>query len=314
MGKKDGGGVFFSVSVDERVLRRSFGPISFSPSCHWGTELRAERKSHRGGSFVVDFRGEFSWWIFCGGFFVVDFLWWIFVVDFLWWIFVVDFLWWIFCGGFLWWIFCGGFLWWIFCGGFLWWIFCGGFFVVDFCGGFFVVDFCGGFFVVDFCGGFFVVDFWERGWVFTLTCLSCHCSRHTCKYRDTHNCFITAEKSDDVAHGFVLGVIACKAGKGREWHAAIRELSMNNTGNYLAGFEQGNSSGKKLATLCIGRWTMSILCIIMYWYMDQYYVLVHGPVLCIGAWTSILYWYMDTFKRGWRRKKNTWLRVCSVFL
>ena len=112
-----------------------------------------------GGVFVV----VFLWWCFCGGVFVVVFLRWCFCVG------VVVFLWW--CGD----VFVVVFLWWCFCVGavvFLCW--CGDVFVVVFlslclCGGAFVVVFlwlcfCGGVFVLVFlcwcfCAGVFVVVF-----------------------------------------------------------------------------------------------------------------------------------------------------------
>ena len=158
-------------------------------------------------------------WCFCGGVFVVVFLWWcscggVFVVVFLCWCFsggvsVVVFLRWCFCAGvlvvvFLWWCFRGGvvvFLWWCFCGGvlvvvFLWWCSCGGVFVLVwwcFCGGVFVVVFlwwcfCGGVFVVVFlwwcfCGGVFGVG--SCGGVFVVVFLWwCLCDKPQEEYAE----------------------------------------------------------------------------------------------------------------------------------
>ena len=75
----------------------------------------------------------FVWWCFCGGVFVMAFLWrcswWCFSgIFFLWCYFVVIFLCWCFCGG-------------VFVVIFLRWCFCGGVFVVIFLWCFF---FCGG--------------------------------------------------------------------------------------------------------------------------------------------------------------------------
>ena len=125
-----------------------------------------------GGVFVV----VFVWWCFCGGvvgwcfcggvvvllcfcggvFVVVWWCFYVFVVVFLWWcfcVFVVVFLWWRFCGGVV--VFLWCFLWWCFWGGvfgvvFLWWCFCGGVVGWCFCGGVCVVWLC-------FCGGVFVI-------------------------------------------------------------------------------------------------------------------------------------------------------------
>ena len=107
-------------------------------------------------------------WCFCGGVFVVVFLWWCSCGGVL----AAVFLWWCFCGGvfvavFLRRCFCGVvflavFLWWCSCGGvfvvvvFLWW--CGG----VFCAGVCVVVFVRWCFCGCFCGGVFAVVIFNR--------------------------------------------------------------------------------------------------------------------------------------------------------